>query len=65
MSEVPLHRFISFQIWIVITSSGFIAGVLSGGLDTGIEIAFPVSFLGLLIGIAANELTEGSLTKGV
>lgn len=65
MGEVPLHRFISFQVWALITFAGIISSVLTSGLDTGITVAPYVSIFGGIIGIAANELTEGSVTKGV
>jgi len=54
-------NFITFQIWAGVTIAGFAAAIWTGnGL-----ISTLAPWIGLMLGVAAEELTPGYLTNGV
>jgi hypothetical protein len=61
MSNWDVLNFITFQIWVSVTALGFIAAVWTG--NGGIATIAP--WVGLILGVAAEELTPGFLTEGV
>ena len=54
-------NFITFQIWASVTVLGFIAAAWTGHG----ALATIAPWVGLVVGVAAEELTPGFVTEGV
>lgn len=74
-SSVSLTEFIVFQVWLAFTLSGVLLAIyffVVGGLRftpdnilIAVHLVEIAAIVGLVMGLLANELTEGNMTAGI
>jgi len=59
--QTPIWNFITTQVWAVVIAIGLVASVITRSF---VPVAF-APWIGLLLGVVANELLSGFVNEGV